>query len=911
MVTRTHGSTSAAEPSGAGRSKPLGGLSDEEAARRLSQHGPNEPTEVSTWETLQQHIGPIISNPLVLLLLGLGGLAYVSGDANTAHVIWAMMALAVGMQMFQEFKGEQAAAKLKNHLQTTCNVLRGPTGGDMITLEARNLVPGDVVLLSAGDVIPADGFLVQAIGMCVNQSRLTGESIPSHRSTTTETVVTGDSLLPEHPHVVLSSSMVVAGSGAMQVLYTGDDTMIGKVVGALGEARPQSRFEKDMESFTWMMIRFIFILAPVVLTFQVVRQGLTLDAFMYAVSVSVGLSPEMLPMILTACLVHGASSLSSRHKCIVKRLNAMQAFGTMDVLCTDKTGTLTEDSLCISDSLDGKGQSKGHLARLGGLALAKLNAEFQQLSSNAVEKAIRQSPLEHFDRAAQALQVLESIPFNFETRVASVTVRLSEPSVADSTPIIHDLVACGILSLDHPLQVVKGAVEEIVGCAEGILDLEASQANGRPIVRDLDPTQLELDLTAVRKRGDRIIAVAVKLATGKLALTGFITFEDPPKASAAAAVASMDILGVEVKMLTGDTSSVAAHVASKVGIHNAGHVIEGATLEKLGPEARHALYRTCNVFARLSPSHKQLVITELKEALGKSVGFVGDGVNDVAALQAADVGISVDSACDAARSAADILLTRKDLNVLEPAVLAGRRVFLNMVKYLKMAASSNFGNMFSVVGASAVIPFIPMLPIQVVTSNFLYDLAQLGIPSDTVECVYLRNPLRLNMMYLQRFIVSVGFISSVFDFVTFATLWYCLGANSDYQSLFHTGWFVEGLMSQTLIVFVLRSEDPFAWLMPKRGLQLPKNPHATSPGRALILLSLGVCTCAGALTFVPFVQEKLMFVMLPLKFWAYLTVILVTYMVVTYALIGRIASDHKLLSVPKPTRPTIPMMRIV
>jgi Mg2+-importing ATPase len=1141
-----------------GRRAPRG-LRSACAARRLASCGPNAPSELSGARKLLRTVLPIVRNPLVGLLLCLGALALAGGDVETAEVIWAMMALAVGLQVAQEARGERAASKLREHLEARCRVRRGADGLELVLVPARELVPGDLVELAAGDVIPADGVVVRSALLQVNQARLTGESAPALKraataaeaaavrwrvrgrrrgqrggtggvdrsafgivskrnassggsasdeewsenayssdgdgdgdgdgnsdgdgdgdcdseeddhadeddrasflssSSASSSSVSSTSSSPSpspspspssfpssavpmpsrsrqrssaprsselsaaSPYAVLSGSVVVGGTGAFRVRRTGDHSEIGRIVGLLREARPASRFDRDMLSFSWMMIRFIAVLAPLVLLVQIARQGWTLDALLYATSVSVGLAPEMLPMIVAACLVHGAARLARDQSCIVKRVAAVQSLGTMDVLCTDKTGTLTVDCLAVHRALDARGSDAAAGARLA-LLLAKLNAHFQDAGSNNLEKAVQASALAGFSACLEHVEALERAPFDYEARVASVTVRVRASSCSAGAPgpgtgagaasalageLVRGAAEAGVsLAPGGPgLELVKGAVEEVLSQCAAFLD----GGRARPM-RELD---VDAALSVARATGERILAVALRaagaapaaaaavaaapasapaaasaaIAASSLTLVGFVTFTDPPKASAAAAVASVHALGVAVKMLTGDAASVASHVANAVGIQSPDYVLEGAQVEALPSRyAQRRAVEACNVFARLTPAHKQMIVALLKSegpvaegdaeeagdrdrdreeleanarwgldaeglrqrksvgdeagsaagfeagsaagfeagteagfgagfgarfsfAPGRqrkalhphSVGFLGDGVNDVAALQSADVGISVESACDAARSAADIVLISKDLTVFEPLLLSGRSVFANIVKYLKMVTSSNFGNMFSVVGASVLIPFIPMLPLQVVTQNLLYDLAQLGVPSDRVEREQLARPLHLNIARLQRFVVTVGAISSVFDYLTWAVLWFALGADQQ-PMLFRTGWFVEGLLSQTLVVFVLRTERPLEWLAqwlrPRarrfraaaasvddlEAAPIPAESDSSAPSPLLVALSLAVCGTGIALTALPAARQVLQFAPLPAAYWCYLALVLASYLSIAHALVKR------------------------
>lgn len=880
--------------------KQVRGLSDYDAAQRLARFGPNEPTQASVLETVLAHVAPLARNPLILLLAVLGALAYLSGDAETGMVIWAMGLLAVGMQTLQEFRGEQAANALRAQLRTHCRVCRGSEGSLPTEVQARDVVPGDLLLLSAGDLVPADGIILSCSHLRVNQAQLTGESLPVEKIPASTDPLEDARVLERvslsSSCAVLTGAIVVAGHGTVRITHTGDNSEMGKTFQSLRDVRPRSGFDQDMDSFTMLMIRFIIFMAPSVFILQVLRQNDYLDALLYAAAVSVGLAPEMLPMILTYCLIYGATELARKEKCIVKRVNALQAFGAMDVLCTDKTGTLTQDSLSVNRSMDALGSTDSALSQLP-LLLCKLSAHFQGAVNNAVERAISGSPLPEFDICAEHFSLLDEDPFDYEQRFSRVMLQWS---TLETDPLASMIVRAGLASEGSKLSIYKGAVEEVMALCKGFVGVHDHNR-----IRDVAILKDQQVVQKLRTSGERLLAIAASSAsTGELVLVGFVSFTDPPKPSAGPAIQAMESLGVSVRMLTGDTASVASHVAAQVGIRNPHHVIDGETLDLAPADSLRGIVQSCNVFARLTPNHKRIIVTEL-QALGHSVGFVGDGVNDVAALQVSDVGISVDSACDAARAAADVLLTRKSLRIFQPATLMGRRVFLNMVKYIKMAASSNFGNMWSVLSASLLIPFIPMLPIQVVTSNFLYDIAQLGIPSDAVDQAQLSRPLRLNMSYLFRFIVLVGLISSVFDSITFGMLYLMLGADESQQDLFHTGWFVEGLVSQTLVVFVLRlNEDDqqsfFSRLLPRpsKSRISKRSTVSAPPSRTLILLSLFVCCTAVAMTIVPAIRDLFGFVQLPNVYWLYLALIIISYLLITRMLLTCCVSDKLLLMQP-------------
>ena len=816
-----------------------GGLSQAEADSRLKQYGLNEIAREKHQSALMRLLSNV-KNPLVLLLTALGVLSFLTGDLRATAVIFVMVVLGVVLRFFQEMRADNAAEKLKAMVSNTATLVRD---GKEAEVPLKMLVPGDIIRLAAGDMVPADVRVLSAKDLFLNQAALTGESLPVERKAGAMSADVQNPL--ELPNICFLGSNVESGSATAVVIHTGDKTYFGSLAASIVGQRQLTSFDKGVNRFTWLMIRFIAVMVPAVFLINGLSKHNWLEAFLFAMAVAVGLTPEMLPMIVTVNLSKGALAMA-RKKVIVKRLNAIQNFGAMDMLCTDKTGTLTQGKIVLEKHLDAHGDPSEKVLQYG-----YLNSYHHTGLKNLLDEAILDhEELEERLKAKEKYRKIDEIPFDFVRRRMSVVVE-------DET---------GLNTL-----ICKGAVEEVLGLCtrvevkgEVIEVLPEHDAKRRLLADDLNG------------QGFRVIALAYKQMPGAtdepiyaikdesdLILLGFLAFLDPPKDSATEALKRLHNLSVDVKILTGDNEIITAYICKEVGMP-VEHLLLGSQIEEMTETALAEAATKTSVFARLAPAHKEHIIRAL-QSKGHVLGFMGDGINDAPALKAADVGISVDSAVDIAKESSDIILLENSLLILEQGVMEGRRVFGNIVKYIKMAASSNFGNMFSVVGASAFLPFLPMLPIQVLTNNLLYDFSQTTIPTDEVDADWLIKPRKWEIGGILRFILFIGPISSIFDYLTFFMMLYLFNCWHN-PALFHTGWFVESLFTQTLIIHVIRTNKiPFlqSW--------------ASWP---LILTSIIIVAVGAGLTVSP-LAGALGFVALPPRYWLLLTVILVCYVVLT------------------------------
>jgi Mg2+-importing ATPase len=819
------------------------GLGEQEAASRLAHIGPNQIAREQPQSMLREFAGRA-KNPLNALLLSLAGVSWLTGDPRAAVVIALMVVLSVMLAFVQEHRSNLAAAALRTMVKTTATVRRGSASDGPILREVPidSLVPGDVVQLSAGDLVPGDLRLLVTKDLHINQSALTGEAMPVDKH---ESIPAGTISDPfELCNICFMGSSVLSGTATGVILQTGAKTYFGRLADSVAGTRAQTEFDKGVTRFTWLMIRFICVMVPAVFLINGFTKGDWLEALLFAVAVAVGLTPEMLPMIVTVNLAKGAIAMA-RKRVIVKRLNAIQNFGAMDVLCTDKTGTLTQDRIILQYHPDFEGEDSTRV-----LQYAFLNSHFQSGLKNLLDEAVltyAKVP-EHADIVVQYTKV-DEVPFDFQRRRMSV--------VLDRGDGTHLLIA-------------KGAVEEIFAvCDHYVLgDISGS----------LDPTHFDdakHEMEKLNAQGFRVVAVAFKEVTQPrtaysvadetgLTLLGYIAFLDPPKETVAAAITTLNRSGVTVKILTGDNDLVTRTICHQVGLP-IGRIVLGSEIEAMSDEALGIAAEEASVFAIVSPSQKARVIDALHRR-GHVVGFLGDGINDGPALKAADVGVSVDTAVDIAKESADIILLEKSLAVLGDGVLEGRKIFGNITKYIKMGASSNFGNMFSVLGASIFLPFLPMQPIQVLTNNLLYDFSQTTIPTDNVDPEYLAVPRRWDIGNLTRFVLVIGPISSIFDYLTYFMMLYVFHAWNN-APLFQAGWFVESLMTQTLIIHIIRTARiPFI------------ESRASTP---LILTTLIIVAIGSAIPYTP-LGTTLGFVPLPPLYWVCVMVMLVAYAVLTH-----------------------------
>ncbi|AZC27646.1 MULTISPECIES: magnesium-translocating P-type ATPase [Pseudomonas] len=843
------------------------GLSTEEAEVLRERHGLNEVEheQALPWWT---HLWHCYKNPFNLLLTLLAVISWLTEDMKAATVIFSMVVLSTLLRFWQEAKSNKAADALKAMVSNTATVMRPDTpsqaapmlgrllgaaaeakGPQRIELPIKQLVPGDLIALSAGDMIPADCRVLSAKDLFVSQAAMTGESMPVEKFPRQQDADTSNPL--DLDNILFMGTNVVSGSATAVILTTGNSTYFGALAQRVSATdRAPTSFQNGVNKVSWLLIRFMFVMAPLVLFINGFTKGDWMEALLFALSIAVGLTPEMLPMIVTSTLAKGAVFLS-RKKVIVKRLDAIQNFGAMDVLCTDKTGTLTQDKIFLARHVDVWGEESDDV-----LELAYLNSYYQTGLKNLLDVAV----LEHVEiqrelAVGTAFHKVDEIPFDFTRRRMSVVVaEQGQPH----------------------LLICKGAVEEVLAVCRNVRHGDAEEALSDTLLARI--RQVTADLN---EEGLRVVAVAARpMLEGRdtysladereLTLIGYVAFLDPPKESTAPALKALAEHGVAVKVLTGDNELVTAKICREVGLEQQG-LLMGNDIERMSDEQLAKAVETTNVFAKLTPTHKERIVRLLK-ANGHVVGFMGDGINDAPALRTADIGISVDSAVDIAKEAADIILLEKSLMVLEEGVLEGRRTFANMLKYIKMTASSNFGNVFSVLVASAFIPFLPMLPMHLLVQNLLYDISQIAIPFDNVDDEMLKKPQRWQPADVGRFMVFFGPISSIFDITTFALMWHVFGASTpEHQTLFQSGWFVVGLLTQTLIVHMIRT---------------PKIPFLQSRAAMPLMVMTGIIMAVGIFLPMGPLAHYFKLQALPPLYFLFLPLILVAYMALTQAVKG-------------------------
>jgi Mg2+-importing ATPase len=790
------------------------GLTQAEAEARARTAGPNEVAQERRRGWFIRLL-IILRNPLVILLAALSSISFATGDARAGTVMACMVALSATLRFIQEARADSAAAKLKAMIHVTAAVFRDGKAQEM---PLRDLVPGDIINLNAGDMIPGDVRVLTAKDLFVSQGTLTGESYPVEKFHDPDTKPSDSPI--DLKNICFMGTSVESGTATAVVVVTGVNTYLGTMAGSITEEAPPTSFDRGLSRFTWLMIQLMAVMVPLVFLINGFTKHDWKSAFFFAMAVAVGLTPEMLPMIVSVCLSKGAIAMS-RKKVIVKRLNAIQNFGGMDVLCTDKTGTLTEDRVVLQRHCNVAGRETDEVL-LDGYIIS----HFQTGLKNLLDTAILNSSDFHQQALIEKYKKLDEIPFDFTRRMMSVMVETPEGKA---------------------ILLTKGAPEEIFHqCSQFELDGKLSP---------MDPALmkgLRDEYASLSSDGFRVLAVAVKELPGKqscskederdLVLKGYVAFLDPPKGTAAIAIQALHKHGVGVKILTGDNDLISRKVCRDVGLEP-DPMLLGEAVEKMSDAELADAAEKTTLFARLTPAHKQRIVRLLR-GKGHVVGFMGDGINDAPALHAADIGISVDTAVDIAKESADLILLEKDLMVLEGGVIEGRKVFANILKYIRMGASSNFGNMFSVLGASAFLPFIPMAPIQILTNNMLYDFSQVPIPTDAVDEELVARPRPWDVGEIRRFILCIGPISSIFDYSTFFVMLYLFKCwDPSRAPLFQSGWFVESLMTQTLIIHIIRTNKiPFlqsrsSWSLALTtmaimafGAWLPYSPLASSLG---------------------------------------------------------------------------------
>ena len=788
-------------PEGPASGAGVDGLSSADARARLEQFGPNlfrEREERPLWLQFLARF----KNPLILLLLAASAVSALTGELTNFLIITALVLFSVTLDFVQEHRAGKAAASLRQSVSVRARVKRD---GKEMEIAVAEVVPGDLVLLSAGDMVPADGRVLLADDFFVKQALLTGESYPVEKKPGGLAASASD--IQDAANAVFMGTTVISGSATVQIVHTGTGTAIGAIAERLVRQAPPTSFEIGTHRFGMLIMRLTILMVLFVLLVNALMHKPWLESFLFAVALAVGLTPELLPMVVSVTLSRGAL-LMARKRVIVKRLAAIQNLGSMDVLCTDKTGTLTEARIKLEQHVDALGQPSDRV-----LELAYLNSFFETGLKSPLDEAI----LAHQEIDVSAWQKIDEVPFDFERR--RVSVLLDKGSGRQL--------------------VVKGAAEEIVGLCTHYEE----PGSGAQIPLDKGARERINGVhESLEKEGFRVLGIAwrevpldhphaVVSDETELVFAGFAGFLDPPKASAGKALAALTESGVSVKIVTGDSELVTQHVCGQLGIPVAG-VLTGKEIAEMDDSALRVRAEKANLFCRVNPGQKERVILALK-AQGHVVGYLGDGINDAPSLHSADVGLSVDSAVDVAKEAADMILLDQDLQVLHDGVLEGRRTFGNIMKYIMMGTSSNFGNMFSMAGAALFLPFLPMLPTQILLNNVLYDLSEVPIPLDQVDPEELRQPRVMDMKFIRNFMLVIGPISSAFDFLTFYVMLAILKAD---EKLFQTGWFVESLCTQVLVIFIIRT----------RG-----NPFRSRPHPVLAVTSLFIASLGAVLPFTP------------------------------------------------------------
>ncbi len=831
------------------------GLTEKQARERLTAWGPNEihHEKAPSWYTqlFNAFLNPFIGILLLIACISFFIDVYMADpgerDYKTVLMVGIMVFVSAFIRFWQEMRSTNAAEKLRNMVRVTATAIRKE--GKLET-EIKNLVPGDIVHLSAGDMVPADCRILYSRDLFISQSMLTGEALPVEKSAGA-IADNGEKTVLELENSCFMGTNVISGTATAIVVNTGNLTLFGSMSKAVTGKTPETSFDKGVNKVSILLIRFMVIMVPLIFVINGTIKGNWWEALLFAIAVAVGLTPEMLPMIVTANLARGAVQLSKR-KVIVKRLHAIQNIGAMDVLCTDKTGTLTLDTIVLERHLNILGHDDDQV-----LNWAYLNSYHQTGLKNLLDVAV----LKHVElhgslHPEENFVKVDELPFDFQRRRMSVILRQADGS--------------------H-LMICKGAVEEMLHVCDRAVNpaIPEDYKETIPLEQDLRQ-QIRRISSKLNEDGLRVLLVAIKEYfpgdqpctvedESGMTLTGFIGFMDPPKPSAVTSIKALQQLGVNIKVLTGDNEIVTRKICREVGIP-VEHVLLGRDIEKMNDELLKQHLKEVSILAKLSPDQKSRIVRLLQES-GHTVGFLGDGINDAAALRQADVGITVDTAVDIARESADIILLEKDLTVLRKGVIYGRRTFGNIIKYIKMTASSNFGNMFSMLGASAFLPFLPMLPVQLLVQNLLYDISQISIPWDKMDEEFLERPKKWDASGISRFMIFIGPISSIFDYATFFLMFYFFKANMpEKQSLFQSGWFVEGLLSQTLIVHMIRTRKiPFIQSI------------AATP---VILLTTLIMLIGIAIPFTPF-ASSLKMEPLPLSYFPWLIGILLGYCLLT------------------------------
>ena len=798
------------------------GLTSQQADELLKKFGPNDPAPRHRRSTIAELL-VLFLNPLIIILLLAAVLAGFLGQLVDAVIIVGMVLVGVAVNFYQTYRSQRAIEELRAQVAPTATVLRDGTWQE---IHRHDVVPGDVVRLSAGDLVPADARLLVARDLYAQQAALTGESLPSDKEANGNEASTQ----PTAKNMVFLGTSIVSGTATALVVATGSATAFGDIADRLAQRPMETAFDQGLRRFGLLIMRAVVFLVLFLIVVSIVLHHKPLESLLFAVALAVGLTPEFLPMITSVTLAKGAVVMS-RKKVIVKHLSAIQNFGGIDVLCSDKTGTLTSGKMVLESCLDPFGAAADRA-----FALAYLNSKFETGIRSPLDIAI----LQREDPGSAGYTKQEEIPFDFERRRLSIVVDRA----------------------GERLLITKGSPEGIFPL------LTALEVNGNLTAVDAAAlARCRQTYETLSGQGFRVLAVAyvkvpVRAAYSvaderNLTLAGFLAFGDPPLAEARDAIADLKRDGVTVKIITGDGDLVTRHICGQVGV-DAGKIVLGEQIDRMTDHALAHVAERTTVFARVSPAQKNRIILALKHR-SHVVGYMGDGINDAPSLHTADVGISVSTAADVARDAADIILLEPGLRVLHQGILEGRKAFGNVMKYLLMGTSSNFGNMLSMAGASLFLPFLPMLPTQILLNNFLYDMAQVTIPTDNVDPSYVRVPQKWDISLIRNFMIFIGPISSIFDFLTFYVLLHFLHAG---EAEFHTGWFVESLATQTLVLFVIRTSQ---------------NPLRSRPSGALTFTTLAIVLLGVVLPYTP-VAPELGFTPLPASYFVFLALAAIAYL---------------------------------
>ncbi|MBU4217264.1 magnesium-translocating P-type ATPase [Candidatus Parcubacteria bacterium] len=769
-------------------SSELSGLNSVEARDLLKKHGANivvDKKRISGfWIFFEK-----LTSPLFLLMIGISVVSFVVGQRASAIIVMMMIILSATLDFINSYKSQKAVDRLTAMVSTKTTVIRD---GKKQEIDVHEVVPGDLIYLSAGSVIPADCQVVEGDDFFVNQSSLTGESMPVEKSVSKKGVV--EKLTPENTAVVFMGTSVISGFATVRVLETGIRTEFGKVAKELNKAKPKTDFEINTMKFSFFIMKIVFYMVSFVFVAFLVKNShdlsiaVILEAFTFALAVTIGVTPDMLPAIITVCLSKG-SQMMAKKEVIVKQLSSIENFGSMDILCTDKTGTLTQDLITLIKYIDCNGKESDKIFRLG-----HLSSHFHTGAQNPLDTAVNNFK----DLDVSDYEKIDEIPYDFLRKRSSMVVRRN----------------------GKRFLITKGAQEEIIKICHGY------EADNKIDVIDKCKTLIEKQANELSANGFRVLGICYKeipdddvrsysnTIENEMIFSGFLAFLDPPKESAGSTIAELEKLGIEVKILTGDNDVLTQKICRDLGLNIKG-VMTGVEMANYDDAQLEKKIKDISIFARVTPMQKEKIILLLKKG-GKTVGFLGDGINDAPALRAADVGISVNNAVDIAKDTADIILMQKSLEALKDGVLEGRKTFHNTMKYILMGLSSNFGNMFSMMGAVTFLPFLPMLPAQILFNNFVYDSSQFSLPTDDVDADELLKPAHWDLKFIRKYMIVFGSVSSIFDFLTFYLLYYVYHLT---EHQFQTGWFIESIATQILVIYIIRTKKiPFLQSRPSRAL---------------------------------------------------------------------------------------------